>query len=255
MSVSPNQSGRRSLDHKEPRASLRSSLSWAVRPLWGLSESAWNGPRRFRSVQPPAALRLAGSNRDETSPRGLLDESHLTGQQNSLDTNVIGRKPAPEAKFQISRTAGCTALAGPPAALRWPDRRLHCAGRTAGCTALAGPPAALRWPDRRLHCAGRTAGCTALAGPPAALRWPDRRLHCAGRTAGCTALAGPNRDETSVRGLRRIAVEAPGDWRPPNPSPMNPVLGGTQSFASAAENRQVPTHFPGTSIARKPARG
>ena len=177
MSVSPNQSGRRSLDHKEPRASLRSSLSWAVRPLWGLSESAWNGPRRFRSVQPPAALRLAGSNRDETSPRGLLDESHLTGQQNSLDTNVIGRKPAPEAKFQISRTAGCTAL------------------------------------------------------------------------------AGPNRDETSVRGLRRIAVEAPGDWRPPNPSPMNPVLGGTQSFASAAENRQVPTHFPGTSIARKPARG
>ena len=34
---------------------------------------------------------------------------------------------------------------------------------------------------------------------------------------------------------------------------MNPVPGGTQSFASAAENRQVPTHFPGTSIARNPA--
>ena len=72
-------------------------------------------------------------------------------------------------------------------------------------------------------------------------------------TAGCTALAGPNRDETSVRGLRRIAAEAPRDWRPPNPSPMNPVPGGTQSFASAAENRQVPMHFPGTSIARPPA--
>ena len=92
----------------------------------------------------------------------------LTGQQNSLDIDSIARKPAPETTFQISRTAGCTAL------------------------------------------------------------------------------AGPNRDETSVRGLRRIAAEAPRDWRPPNPSPMNPVRGGTQSFASAAENRQVPTHFPGT---------
>ena len=45
---------------------------------------------------------MAGSNRDETSPCGLLDESHLTGQQNSLDTNVIARKPAPKAKFQVS---------------------------------------------------------------------------------------------------------------------------------------------------------
>ena len=99
----------------------------------------------------------------------------LTVQQNSLDTDSIACNPAPEAKFQVSRTAGCTAL------------------------------------------------------------------------------AGPNRDETSVGGLRRIAAEAPRDWRPPNPSPMNPVPGGTQSFASAAENRQVPTHFPGTSIARPPA--
>ena len=99
----------------------------------------------------------------------------LTALQNSLDTDSIARKPAPEAKFQVSRTAGCTAL------------------------------------------------------------------------------AGPNRDETTdrgLRGLRRLAATAPRDWRPPNPSPMNPVPGGTQSFASAAENRQVPTHFPGTSIAR-----
>ena len=32
----------------------------------------------------------------------------LTAQQSSLDTNVIARQPAPEAKFQISRTAVCT---------------------------------------------------------------------------------------------------------------------------------------------------
>ena len=60
-----------------------------------------SGP--FQISQAPGALRLAGSNRDETSPWGLLDESHLTGQQNSLDTNIIARQPAPEAKFQVRR--------------------------------------------------------------------------------------------------------------------------------------------------------
>ena len=58
---------------------------------------------KFQVSQAPGALRLAGSNRDETSPCGLLDESHLTGQQNSLDTNVIARKPAPKAKFQVRK--------------------------------------------------------------------------------------------------------------------------------------------------------
>ena len=65
---------------------------------------------KFQVSQAPGALRLAGSNRDETSPWGLLDESHLTGQQNSLDTNIIARQPVPEAKFQVSRTPGCAAL-------------------------------------------------------------------------------------------------------------------------------------------------
>ncbi len=56
----------------------------------------------FQVSQAPGALRLAGSNRDETSPCGLLDESNLTFQQNSLDIDSIARQPALEAKFQVS---------------------------------------------------------------------------------------------------------------------------------------------------------
>ncbi len=62
---------------------------------------------KFQVSQAPGALRLAGSNRDETSPCGLLDESNLTFQQNSLDIDSIARKPAPEAKFQVSPAPGC----------------------------------------------------------------------------------------------------------------------------------------------------
>ena len=61
---------------------------------------------KFQVSQAPGALRLAGSNRDETSPCGLLDESNLTVQQNSLDIDSIARKPAPEAKFQVSAATG-----------------------------------------------------------------------------------------------------------------------------------------------------
>ena len=34
--------------------------------------------------------------------------ARLTAQQNSLDTDSIARKPALEAKFQISEAPGCT---------------------------------------------------------------------------------------------------------------------------------------------------
>ena len=65
---------------------------------------------KFQVSQAPGALRLAGSNRSETSPCGLLDESNLTFQQNSLDIDSIARKPAPEAKFQVSEAPGRAAL-------------------------------------------------------------------------------------------------------------------------------------------------
>ncbi len=67
---------------------------------------------RFQVSRAPGALRLAGSNRDETSPCGLLDESNLTFQQNSLDIDSIARKPAPKAKFQVSRAPGALTLSG-----------------------------------------------------------------------------------------------------------------------------------------------
>ena len=65
---------------------------------------------KFQVSPAPGALRLAGSNRDETSPCGLLDESNLTVQQNSLDIDFIARQPAPEAKFQVSKAPGRAAL-------------------------------------------------------------------------------------------------------------------------------------------------
>ena len=36
----------------------------------------------------------------------------LTGQQNSLDIDSIARRPAPEAKFQVSQTPGCLVHSG-----------------------------------------------------------------------------------------------------------------------------------------------
>ena len=225
--------------------------------------------RSFDISRAPGALTFAGSNRSETSGHG----------RGALVSSAAARRRFPQARpgsptnwlrHSTSAGSGYTQL---PVIRKGNVRKLAGGSDPAGVE----PPAAqsgARSPHSKVARSMRRRCETQLANrdsvfPTDSIRRRSLRRGLSrkqlfaslcreakfqvSRTAGCTALAGPNRDETSVRGLRRIAAEAPRDWRPPNPSPMNPVPGGTQSFASAAENRQVPTHFPGTSIARPPA--
>ena len=64
---------------------------------------------------------------------------------------------------------------------------------------------------------------TSIPSPAGPLQLLDFR---SARPPAALRLAGSNGGETTGRGLRRIAVEAPRDWRPPNPSPMNLSLEG-----------------------------